>query len=423
MVKILSALVLCACCAAQSAPPAELSCGPASNTSASPRYRGSRSNAPPSHVSKLPILSLLYKGSDTRVYTRYMPWWGDPKHRDIGYRADDPEQVARQVADMSSRGIRGAIIDWYGPKPGIKNDSTMLLIKEAERQHFEFAVSEDGGALGDCAKHGCDVTQQLISDLRYAEDHFEKSPSYIRFGDRPAVFFFGTEKYSIDWGRVKHALPMNPVFFFRNSGSLNDPKADGAYAWIAPEAAGPSDPMGLKYLDNFYSKAQHSDKIAMGSAYKGFDDADASWGKGRVIDSQCGKTWLATFAEAGRFYSAKHQLPALIIPTWNDYEEGTEIETGVDNCLNIQASVSNGTLSWNVSGGPEDTIDHYAVLAQVGPQWVEAADLSPGSHSIKLGQLRVGAEPVAMCVEAVGRPSIVNHFSQAIRNPSSSSEN
>lgn len=32
---------------------------------------------------------------------------------------------------------------------------------------------------------------------------------------------------------------------------------------------------------------------------------------------------LATFAEAGHFYSAAHQLPALIIPTWNDYEEGT----------------------------------------------------------------------------------------------------
>ena len=417
MVKILSAIFLLSVCgSAQSALPAELSCGPVSNTSASPRYRGSRGNAPPSHVSKLPIQSLLYKGSDTRIYVRYMPWWGDPKHRDIGYRADDPEQVARQVADMSSRGIRGAIVDWYGPHPGIKHDSSLLLIKEAERQHFEFAVSEDGGALGDCQKHGCDLNQQLISDLRYAEDHFEGSPSYIRFDGRPAVFFFGLEKYSIDWARVQHSLSMRPVFFFRNSGSLNDPKADGAYAWIAPEAAGPSDPMGLKYLDNFYSKAQHSDKIVMGSAYKGFDDADASWGKGRVIDAQCGQTWLETFAEADRFYSAKHQLPALIIPTWNDYEEGTEIESGVDNCLNIEASLNNGTLNWRVSGGPEDTIDHYAVLAQVGPQWVEAADLSPGSHSIKLSQLRAAAEPAAVCVEAVGKPSIVNHFSQPIKS-------
>ena len=112
----------------------------------------------------------------------------------------------------------------------------------------------------------------------------------------------------------------------------------------------PGDPMAMQYLDRFYSKAQNSNKIAMGSAYKGFDDSEAGWGKGRVIDQQCGKTWLATFAEAGRFYSSSHQLPALIIPTWNDYEEGTEIETGIDNCVNLQASASDEGLTWTVSG-------------------------------------------------------------------------
>ena len=124
--------------------------------------------------------------------------------------------------------------------------------------------------------------------------------------------------------------------------------------------------MAMQYLDRFYSKAQNSNKLAMGSAYKGFDDSEAGWGKGRVIDQQCGKTWLATFAEAGRFYSSSHQLPALIIPTWNDYEEGTEIETGIDNCVNLQASASDEGLTWTVSG-PKDTIDHYA---RPHPAWL-----------------------------------------------------
>jgi hypothetical protein len=49
-------------------------------------------------------------------------------------------------------------------------------MKEAERQNFEFAVSEGAGALSECKKQGCDATGQLIVDLRFAAEHFETSP-------------------------------------------------------------------------------------------------------------------------------------------------------------------------------------------------------------------------------------------------------
>jgi hypothetical protein len=392
-----------------------IDCSGGNNTSASAKYRGSRGNAPPGHVSKLPIRTLLYPGAETRIYTRYMPWFGDPHHRDVGYRSDDAQQIARQVADMKSRGIQGAIVDWYGPRSGPKNDSTMQLMREAERQGFEFAISEDAGALSDCKQPGCDVTGHIISDLQYVADHFESSAAYVRFEGRPAVFFFGLENYAVDWRRVRQSIPLKPLFFFRNSGSFTDPNADGAYAWIAPETATSSDPMGLQYLQRFYSKAQTSSKIAVGSAYKGFDDAEAGWGKGRVINQQCGHTWLSTFAETSRFYSAKNQLRALMIPTWNDYEEGTEIETGVENCVQVQGRLTGDTLNWSISG-PEDTVDHYAVLAKRGSEWIEAADVRPGIHSIALTELRSSGKPAAFCVEAVGKASILNHFSGPIEN-------
>ena len=387
-----------------------VSCEPTNNTSASPRYRGSKANAPPGNVSKLRIRSLLYKGSQTRIFTRYMPWFGDPKHRDIGYRSNDRDQVRRQVADMISRGIEGAIVDWYGPNSGLKNESTIHLMKEAERQNFGFAISEDAGSLGECQKRGCNVSDQLTSDLRYAAEHFENSPAYVRFENRPAVFFFGLEKYPIDWQRVRQSVPMQPLFFFRNSGAFANPDADGAYSWIAPETVSSSDPMAMQYLERFYSKGQGSNKIAMGSAYKGFDDADASWGKGRVIDQQCGRTWLATFAIAGRFYSSRHQLPALIIPTWNDYEEGTEIETGIDNCVKVRASVEGEKLSWSLSG-PEATVDHIAILAKGSSGWADVSDLPGKPGSIRIRDLHLQPGATGLCVEAVGKASILNHSS------------
>jgi hypothetical protein len=172
--------------------------------------------------------------------------------------------------------------------------------------------------------------------------------------------------------------------------------------------------MATQYLERFYSKAQQSNKIAMGSAYKGFDDADASWGKGRVIDQRCGQTWLSTFELAGRFYSASHQLPALIIPTWNDYEEGTEIETGIDNCVEVKASIRAGdTLVWNISGR-ENTIDHIAILEQKSSDWSEIGKFPPAKHSVSLPDLHVSTETANLCVVAVGKPSMHNHSSGAI---------
>src|SRR5207248_6322072 len=84
--------------------------------------------------------------------------------------SDDPRQVRRQVEDMISRGIDGAIVDWYGTDhPDLGRASAEF--RDAAESHggFSFVISEDKGALKNCArKPGCDVTRHLIEDLNYA---------------------------------------------------------------------------------------------------------------------------------------------------------------------------------------------------------------------------------------------------------------
>lgn len=257
-----------------------------------------------------------------------MPWFGDKGHKEFGYRSDDENQVTRQVEDMVSRGTDGAVVDWYGPDAGFKNHVTELLFREAERRGLKIAGSEDSGALKDCQKSGCGVTGKLISDLRYAAEHFQGSPAYLRIGDRPLVTFFGLEKFAIDWARVRRQVPGNPLFLFWNSGAFELPYGDGAYSWIAPETVKPGNPHGFEYLKHFHQIAgRHPEKFVMGLVYKGFDDSLADWGKGRKIDQNCGRTWLGTFDIVNHFYNSKHPLPALTVVTWNDWEEGTEIKS------------------------------------------------------------------------------------------------
>src|SRR5450755_4062477 len=86
---------LTALCSAQNGLREPVSCGDVNNTSASPRFHSAgNGNARPGNVSQLPLRSLLYPGASTRLYTRFMPWFGDSKHKDVGYRSDDPEQIA-----------------------------------------------------------------------------------------------------------------------------------------------------------------------------------------------------------------------------------------------------------------------------------------------------------------------------------------
>src|SRR6266850_2214174 len=391
----------------------------ANNTSAAGVFKGTNNgNVAPANVSKVRTSSLLYPGATTNIYAHFMGWFaGGGDHKDFGYISNDPSVVHKQVGDMISRGIAGAIIDWHGPGH-ITDQTTQLLMKEAEtRPAFQFAITEDVGAVAAFAKtNNCDATQKLIEDLNTAYTKYQLSPAYMRIAGRPVVFFFGTEAYFIDWARARAEVTGNPLFIFRNAGAFTQVQSDGGYSWLERNANDPYD-MGLGYLDEFYSTAlAHPAQSVVGSAYPGFNDTIARWSGNRVMHQQCGQTWLASFAEAGKFFSTTKQLPSLQIVTWNDYEEGTQIETGLDNCFKLLASMSLTTrslLTWKLEGkGLENTIYYYRVLISTnGENLMRLKDLKPGIHALDLATFPLAAGTYTLYVKAVGRPSVQNKMS------------
>jgi hypothetical protein len=389
------------------------------NTSAADSFaRQTNDNAGAGNVSKLPMGSLLQAGSNTKIYVTWMGWFGKPDHMSVGYSSDDSGQVHRQVEDMISRGVQGAIAAWYGQANTVIEASTQLLRTEAETHvgQFEFAIMEDVGALGSAAKaNGCDVTDQLITDLTYVASQYESSPAYMRMNGRPVVLFFGVDAYYIDWSRVISSIPGNPLLMFEGTSGLTRKLSDGGFSWLLIDSNDPFDPE-LTAQDTFYEAAQQApSRIAFGSAYKGFNDTLASWGTNRVIHQQCGQTWLQTFSEAGKFYSGNNQLPAIMVATWNDYEEGTAIEPGIDNCVYLTPSQSGMTIQWSVNGGDESTIDHYTVFISTdGTNLSNLGDVPAGTHAFDLSQFSLSQTTYLVYVEATGKPSIQNKMSPAI---------
>jgi hypothetical protein len=389
------------------------------NTSAPDSFaRQTNGNAGSANVSKAPLQSLLYSGANTKMYVTWLGWFGRSDHMNVGYNSGDSAQVHRQIQDMMSRGVQGAIAAWYGSSNRSIESATQLLKSEAEANagRFEFAIMEDVGALGTAAaSNGCEVTNQLISDLTYVASQYESSPAYMHFNGRPVVFFFGVDAFYIDWSRVTASIPGNPLLIFQGNSAFTRNPSEGGFSWVNINSNNPFDPE-LSSQDSFYAAAQQAGgRVAFGSAYKGFNDTLATWGSNRVIDQHCGQTWLQTFSEVGKFYSSSNQLPAMQIATWNDYEEGTAIEPGIDNCIYLTPSQSGTKINWSVNGGNENTIDHYTVFISTdGTNLTKVNDVPQGTHSLDLSQMNLSPATYLVYVKANGAPSFQNKMSPAI---------
>lgn len=395
-------------------PTTTLSAETGNNTSAAASFATqTNGNIAGANISKVPMRTLLYPGSTAKIYAHFVPWFGFGDHMNVGYTSNDVAQVHSQVADMVSRGFDGVVIDWYGRGTLNHNfvyydQATQDMMHEAE-QHpgFTFAVMEDVGALKACTTTaGCNVTQTMIDDLNYANTTYWNSPAYLHFNGRPVVYFFGEEAYTIDWNLARSQVAGNPIFVFRNAGGFSYAQAGGGYSWVEPTTT------GTTYLDGFYTAAQNfpADYVT-GSAYKGFNDALAAWTAHRLTPQNCGQTWLTSVAEAGKYYSAAKQLFGIQLVTWNDYEEGTEIETGIDNCVAVNASVSGAKVSWSITG-QMNTIDHFSVYAsQDGQNLMWLADEATTVTSLDLAQFGLPAGNYSVFVKATGKPSITNKMS------------
>jgi hypothetical protein len=214
---------------------------------------------------------------------------------------------------------------------------------------------------------------------------------------------------------VVSSIPGNPLLIFQGTSGLTREISDGGFSWVDVNPGNPFD-YKLSTQDTFYTAAQQAPgRLAFGAAYKGFNDTLAMWGTNRVANQHCANAWQQTFSEAGKFYSSSNQLPAIQVATWNDYEEGTAIEPGIDNCIFVAPSQSGTTIGWTVSGGDENTIDHYTVFVSAdGTNLAKLGDVARGTHTFDLAPLNLPAVTSFVYVEAIGLPSVQNKMSPAI---------
>ena len=371
----------------------------------------SNGNLGATNVSKADIHKLLYTGATTDIYAEIQPWFGDKRHMQVGYVSWDPVQVDRQLTDMKSRGITGVVIDWYGPADPTEPTTLAWLAAAENHPGFKVAIMIDKGAvsLSPCA--GCSPQQTMVYLTKYVLQHYATSPSYATWNGQPVITQFDLDlHYKLDWNAIQAATSSNVAWIFQNPTGFTHPISSGSYSWM--NATSPV--YGMDYLTKFYNAAASAPQLmAWGAGYKGFNDTLASWSLNRIVGQQCGQTWLQTFAKLNSYYNSTNQLPMLQLVTWNDYEEGTELESGIDNCMKVSATISGKMLQWNVTGN-ENTLDHYVVYYSGDNQrLLELNRLPPGTPAMDLSPFTLPTG--SLYVQAVGKPSIKNQMSGAVR--------
>lgn len=275
-----------------------------------------------------------------------MGWHGDPEHRDprAPYDSADPATVARQAAEiLDDWKFDFVVMDWYGPARGRIDISLALWRRECERRGAWFAVSIDSQAVSKRADKSLPGQQELLNLLQYIEAFFSHSDGYFRGSDgRPVVFEFGMETLAgpdaINWNEICARYP-EWHFIHRNIGGFGV-IGSGSYAWIDD---------GEAYLTDYYKRAlaPSQDKFCFGSWFKGFDNRRVD-GTGKIIvpeqavwpgkavkrfGDDTGSLFLRTVELTNQFVQAGGKLAGVIFNTYNDWQEGTACEGGIDhNC-------------------------------------------------------------------------------------------
>ena len=278
------------------------------------------------------------QGSAPELLAVYEGWFGLPSHISVGYSSHDPAKVQQQIEAAQQLGISAFVMDWYGDREPFIDQSYALLQTTAAKDGFHVAMMYDETNLE------VGAADEAIADLTAFRDKYlaPDAPghqAYLTYRGRPVIFVF-PHGDSTNWDQVRAALNKwrpAPFLIQENLPGKYASAFDGFYAWIHPGAKGWS-PSGANwgedYLSDFYRTMgkDYSDRIIVGGAWSQFDDHRASWGLNRRIDARCGQSMRDTLTLWRKFFPSNQVIPFVLVETWNDYEEGSDIEPGIPAC-------------------------------------------------------------------------------------------
>ncbi|MBN2274788.1 MAG: T9SS type A sorting domain-containing protein [Bacteroidales bacterium] len=287
---------------------------------------------------------------DKKVLIHYMGWFGAGEHGRhwsckqphtplIGYYSSLSWATQMYHILLSwSCGIDGLVIN---VKDIYDEECMKTLVQTLKRLYamnlsyfsYDYSISyDDQGLLN---------TEAAINKFMYLRDYILPEPiDFLRYNGTPAVFAFNypneyltAEQYS---AALDDVFPTGkPILVWNQIESTASGYVNSFYPWVEPGGnVWNGTNWGKVYLDWFYPELdKYSNKLdfVTGGVWAGFDDRNNEcWGGTRWIDRQEGWVYEKTWEYINN-YSGIVPIQWVLLETWNDWNEGTEIEPSLES--------------------------------------------------------------------------------------------
>jgi hypothetical protein len=266
-------------------------------------------------------------------------------------------------------------------------------------------------------------TSNLEYQIHYCQTNYFNDPNYERepvSTGNPILMFFGVRSVvgATGMATIKSDLGGNMVWVEQGTSYLGESWEDESFQWTDDFTSGvnASDPFNLSAVTSQFNTLRTSGKKSFGamcSQFNGTLTKSVGWSMGKYLPSSNGVCEVQRAAAING--SIPFNMTRMQWATWSDWEEGTEVEAGIDNNFGVTAQMNTNLLSWTVNFGDERTIDHYEIYASRNLATAAfLGSVNAGVHQTNLTQSGLAPGSYQFYVDAVGKPCIRDHLSQPV---------
>ncbi len=240
------------------------------------------------------------------------------------YNSSDRATIERHVTQAQSARVDAFVQSWYGPQEAGNQTETNFrtLLEVAQAKGFKAVVDLEVTSpfLGNVSA----VTEALVTLLATHAKH----PAYLRYQDKPVIFFWRQQQFSVDqWVAIRHQVdPSHATFWIAEGTDLSYLAVfDGHHLYSIAWMASPADQLA-KWGERVrsYATANGLNRLWVATAMPGYDDTHLPRANTFVVPRRNGdyyrETWRAALAS---------RPDLVIITSFNEWPEGTHLEPSV----------------------------------------------------------------------------------------------
>jgi hypothetical protein len=249
------------------------------------------------------------------------------------YNSMDTNLMKAHIELAKSNGITGFVVSWFGQKSKQQrnDDSIPLLLKCAGEEHFKICLYWETAP-----GSGAERNAKAVDDLAYMVTQFGTNDAFLKVGGKPVIFIYERVESQIPkaaWPAILAEAHRKAGPFVLIADKYEDANARlfaGLHRYNISWALVNKTPAEIQawaaqYDSDGLKLARQYRRIGCVTVIPGYNDTKMRK-PGRNVERKDGTVYRALWEEA-----IKAKPDWVVIVSWNEWLEGTEIEPSIED--------------------------------------------------------------------------------------------